>query len=93
MSPRGKLTNPFQNALWLVAVLVAVLNGLLGCAVVRREPTPLRTIRQRAWENTASRLDHRIAGDAKLHLCDSGRIKCLLFAVGIAMILRKRCKT
>ena len=64
MSPHDVFMTSFQRTLWLVVVLAAILSGLLGWMAVRRELAPLRTIRRRAAEITASRLDHRLAVDA-----------------------------
>src|ERR1035437_1418070 len=64
MSPHEEFMMSFQKALWFVVVLAAVLSGLLGWVAVRRELAPVRTIRQRASEITASHLDHRLAVEA-----------------------------
>ena len=64
MSPHQQFMASFQKTLWLVVVLAAMLSGLLGWIAVRRELAPLRTIRQRAAEITASHLDHRLAAES-----------------------------
>jgi two-component system, OmpR family, heavy metal sensor histidine kinase CusS len=64
MAPHEKFMASFEKALWLVVVFAAILSGLLAWVAVRRELAPVRTIRQRAAEITASHLDHRLAVDA-----------------------------
>ena len=54
----------FLKALWLVVILAAIANGFLGWIAVRRELAPVRAIKQRASEITASRLDQRLSVDA-----------------------------
>lgn len=54
----------FQKTLWLVVVLAAIVNGILGWIAVRRGLAPVRLIKQRASEITASRLDQRLEADA-----------------------------
>lgn len=60
MSPHEHFMASFQRTLWAVVVLAAVASGLLGWGAVRRELAPVRTIRQRASEITASHLDQRL---------------------------------
>ncbi|HJV85337.1 MAG TPA: heavy metal sensor histidine kinase [Noviherbaspirillum sp.] len=60
MSPHEHFMASFQRAFWSVVVLAAIINGLLGWGAVRRELAPVRTIRQRASEITASHLDQRL---------------------------------
>ncbi len=54
----------FRRTLWTVVGLAAVLIGVLGHFAVRRGLRPLQTIRQRAEEVTARRLDARLLPEA-----------------------------
>jgi two-component system, OmpR family, heavy metal sensor histidine kinase CusS len=51
----------FQNALWLVVGLAALLTGFLGWVAARRGLAPLREISRSAAGITAKRLDQRLA--------------------------------
>lgn len=64
LSAHSHFMASFQKALWLVVVLAAIANGFLGWIAVRRELAPVRAIKQRASEITASRLDQRLSADA-----------------------------
>lgn len=64
LSSHNHFMASFQKALWLVVVLAAIANGFLGWIAVRRELAPVRAIKQRASEITASRLDQRLSVEA-----------------------------
>jgi two-component system, OmpR family, heavy metal sensor histidine kinase CusS len=51
----------FQNALWSVVGLAALLSGALGWGAARKGLAPLRDIRRRVADITAERLDQRLA--------------------------------
>lgn len=61
MSLHMKFMASFKKALWLVVILASMLSGLLGWVVVRSALAPVRTIKRRAAEITASHLDQRLA--------------------------------
>lgn len=54
----------FQRTLWSVAVLGAILTGLLGWGAARRGLAPLRTMGREVGAITARRLDSRLSADA-----------------------------
>lgn len=64
LSAHSHFMASFQKALWLVVVLAAIVIGFLGWIAVRRELAPVRVIKQRASEITASRLDQRLSVDS-----------------------------
>jgi two-component system, OmpR family, heavy metal sensor histidine kinase CusS len=51
----------FQNALWSVVGMAALLSGSLGWGAARKGLAPLRDIRRRLAGITAERLDQRLA--------------------------------
>jgi two-component system, OmpR family, heavy metal sensor histidine kinase CusS len=51
----------FQNALWVIVILAAILSGFLGRMAVRRGLAPLTAIKQEASAITANRLHQRLA--------------------------------
>lgn len=54
----------FRNTLWLFITLAAVAMGLLGWWVVRRELTPLQSLKKQAGEITAKRLYTRLPAES-----------------------------
>jgi two-component system heavy metal sensor histidine kinase CusS len=64
----------FQLTLWAVVACAALLSGILGWLAARRGLAPLREMRTKASEITASRLDHRLpVGALPMELAEVAR--------------------
>lgn len=54
----------FQNTLWVIVILAAIVSGFIGRFAVRQGLAPLRAIRVAASAITANRLNRRLATES-----------------------------